>query len=404
LGKLYLAKQKIFTANGHLFAHELLFRDSTHGINVFPSNIKATSHVIMNTLTNLNVDELLGKSAMGFINVDERMLVSGILDMLDTKRFILEILETIELSEKVITKIKQYHKRGFMIAVDDFDCSAEMIKKFAPIMRHVHIIKIDVLAYESENLKPVMEKLKHLGIKFLAEKIETKEEYDTYKALGFDLYQGYYLHKPEVLEIDGFKEVTHLVILQLIKLIKDDDETAKIEMFIKQRADLSYKLIKFLNNQEVFSVPVESIAQVITLLGREKLLRWLLVYLYAEISTNPASKTILNFALKRAERMEADAHPRDKEKAYLAGMFSMLGAVFDTNVKELMKQMKMDKDITTLVVEKKGKFAHSLIQAEKAEKEYLKKLVMENFDKLDTAEIIYTLEYSDITVEKNRLF
>jgi EAL and modified HD-GYP domain-containing signal transduction protein len=271
-------------------------------------------------------------------------------------------------------------------------------------MRHVHIIKIDVLAYERENLKPVMEKLKHLGIKFLAEKIETKEEYDTYKALGFDLYQGYFLHKPEVLEIDGFKEVTHLVIMQLIKLIRDDDETARIEMFIKQRADLSYKLIKFLNNQEAFSVPVESIAQVIALLGREKLLRWLLVYLYAEISTNPASKTILNFALKRAERMEADAHPRDKEKAYLAGMFSMLGAVFDTNVKELMKQMKMDKDITTLVVEKKGKFAHSLIQAEKVEKEYLKKLVMENFDKLDTAEIIYTLEYSGISVEKNRLF
>lgn len=403
MGKLYLAKQKIFNGSGNLYAYELLFRDTAHGIKEFPSNIKATSHVIMNTLTNLNVDELLGKNGMAFINIDEHMLSSGIIDMLDKKRFILEILETIDLTENVINKIKQYHKRGFMIAVDDFDCSAGMIKKFAPLIKHIHIIKIDVLSHEPENLKPVMDKLKNIGIKLLAEKVETKEEYDKYKSLGFDLFQGYFLHKPEVVEIDGYKEVTHLVILQLIQLIKNDDETSKIEMFIKQRADLSYKLIKFINNQEVFTKPVESITQIIGLLGRDKLLRWLLVYLYSEISTNPASRTILRFALNRAERMEEDAHHRDKEKAYLAGMFSLLGAVFDTNIKELMHQVKMDKDITSLVVEKKGKFAHSLLKAEKEEKEYLKKLVMENFDKLDTAEIIYALEYSGVHIEKNRL-
>lgn len=403
MGKLYLAKQKIFNGSGNLYAYELLFRDTAHGIKEFPSNIKATSHVIMNTLTNLNVDELLGKNGMAFINIDEHMLSSGIIDMLDKKRFILEILETIDLTENVINKIKQYHKRGFMIAVDDFDCSAGMIKKFAPLIKHIHIIKIDVLSHEPENLKPVMDKLKNIGIKLLAEKVETKEEYDKYKSLGFDLFQGYFLHKPEVVEIDGYKEVTHLVILQLIQLIKNDDETSKIEMFIKQRADLSYKLIKFINNQEVFAKPVESITQIIGLLGRDKLLRWLLVYLYSEISTNPASRTILRFALNRAERMEEDAHHRDKEKAYLAGMFSLLGAVFDTNIKELMHQVKMDKDITSLVVEKKGKFAHSLLKAEKEEKEYLKKMVMENFDKLDTAEIIYALEYSGVHIEKNRL-
>ncbi len=403
MGKLYLAKQKIFNSSGKLFSYELLFRDTAHGIKEFPSNIKATSHVIMNTLTNLNIDELLGKNGTAFINIDEHMLSSGIIDMLDNKRFILEILEDIDLNDTIIAKIKQYHKRGFTIAVDDFDCSAGMIKKFAPLIKHIHIIKIDVISVETENLKAVMDKLKSFGIQLLAEKVETKEEYEKYKSLGFDLFQGYYLHKPEMVEIDGFKEVTHLVILQLIRLIKNDDETAKIEMFIKQRADLSYKLVKFINNQEAFSTPVESVTQVITLLGRDKLLRWLLVYLYAEISTNPASKTILNFALNRAERMEADAHPRDKEKAYLAGMFSMLGAVFDTNIKELMTQVKMDKDITSLVVEKKGKFAHSLIQAEKAEKEYLKKLVMDNFDKLDTAEIIYALEYSGVHVEKNKI-
>lgn len=403
MGKLYLAKQKIFSNEGNVFAYELLFRDSAHGIAEFPGNMKATSQIIINTLTNLDIDQLLGKTGIAFINVDEQMLTSGVVDVLDKKRFVLELLETIELNDKVIDRIKAYHRKGYTIAIDDFDCSVGMIKKFAPLMKYVHIIKIDVIAAETPNIETVMAKLRSSGIQFLAEKIETKEEHDKCRQIRFDYFQGYHLHKPEVIEVDGYKEVTHLIILQLIRLIKDDAETNQIEMFIKQRADLSYKLIKFLNNQESFSTPVESITQVITLLGRDKLLRWLLVYLYAEISTNPASQTILQFALNRAERMEDDAHHRDKEKAYLAGMFSLLGAVFDTNIKELMNHVKMDSEITRLVVEKKGKFAHSLLKAEKEERDYLRKIVFDNFDRIDPVELIYALEYSGTHVDKARV-
>lgn len=401
--KLYLAKQKIFNTNGNVFASELLFRDTAEGIKEFPTHIKATSHVIINAVTNIDLDEMLGKNGIALVNIDEQMLLSGIIDMLDKKRFVLELLETVDLSEKVVERIKQYHKRGYKIAIDDFDCSPEMIKKFAPLLKYIHVIKIDVTTAEPGNLDIVIKKLKTIGMTILAEKIETKEEYEKYKSMGFDLFQGYFFHKPEVVEVNSMKEVTHLIILQLIRLIKNDAETAKIEMFIKQRADLSYKLIKFLNNQEAFETEVESITQVITLLGRDKLLRWLLVYLYSEISKNPASEIILQLALKRAEKMEEEAHPRDKEKAYLAGMFSLLSAVFETNAKELMAKVNLDNDITRLVVEKKGKFAYSLMKIEKEEKEFLKNVFFQNFEKLDTVDLIYLLESKGIHIDENSL-
>jgi len=401
--KLYLAKQKIFNTNGNVFASELLFRDTAEGIKEFPTHIKATSHVIINAVTNIDLDEMLGKNGIALVNIDEQMLLSGIIDMLDKKRFVLELLETVDLSEKVVERIKQYHKRGYKIAIDDFDCSPEMIKKFAPLLKYIHVIKIDVTTAEPGNLDIVIKKLKTIGMTILAEKIETKEEYEKYKTMGFDLFQGYFFHKPEVVEVNSMKEVTHLIILQLIRLIKNDAETAKIEMFIKQRADLSYKLIKFLNNQEAFETEVESITQVITLLGRDKLLRWLLVYLYSEISKNPASEIILQLALKRAEKMEEEAHPRDKEKAYLAGMFSLLSAVFETNAKELMAKVNLDNDITRLVVEKKGKFAYSLMKIEKEEKEFLKNVFFQNFEKLDTVDLIYLLESKGIHIDENSL-
>lgn len=403
LNTVYLAKQKIFNRSGKVFAFELLFRDHAHGIKEFPTNIRATSQVLLNSLTNINIDELLGKDGIAFINMDEHIFTSGIIDILDKDRFVLEILETTDLSEPVIAKIKQYHKRGFKIAIDDFDCSASMIKKFTPILKYIHIIKMDVLSADDANLRNVMAKLKQMGIRVLAEKIETEEEYKYFKDLGFDLFQGYYLHKPEVVEMDPYKDATQIIILHLIKLIKNDGQTYEIESYIKQRADLSYKLVKFINNHGKFDTPIESITQIITLLGRDKLLRWLLLYLYAEVSNNPISESIMEIAIRRAERMEAEAHHSDKDKAYLAGMFSMLGALFETDIKNVMKDIKMDKDITDLIVSKKGKFLSSFRKAEHSEREYLKRLLCNNFEKIDITLILYALELSNIHIDKDIL-
>lgn len=403
MNKVYLAKQKIFDRRGNHVAYELLFRDHAHGIKEFPTNIRATSQVLLNTLTNINTDKLLGKNGIAYINLDEHAFTSGIIDVLDKDKFVLEILETIDLNDKVLQKIKQYHKRGFQIAIDDFDCSATMIKKFTPILKYIHIMKMDVVAAEQANLKNVMAKIKQLGIKVLAEKVETEEEYKNYLAMGFDLFQGYHLHKPEVIEMERYKDATQIIILTLIKLIRDDAQTSEIESYIKQRADLSYKLIKFINNQGKFESKIESITQVITLLGRDKLLRWLLLYLYAEVSDNPISQTIMDIAIKRAERMEEDAHHSDKDKAYLSGMFSMLGALFETDVKDVVKDLNIHKDIVDLVVEKRGKFLASFKKAEHSEREYLKQLLFANFEKIDITLLLYTLKLSGIDVDKEKL-
>lgn len=403
MNNVFMARQKIFNKMGKTYAYELLFRDYAHGIKEFPTNIKATSHVIINSLTNVNINELIGINGIGFVNIDEEILTSDVLDVLDKEKFVLELLETINLTEKVINKIKQYHSRGFKIAIDDFDCSGEMIKKFFPIFKYIHFIKIDVLESEPENLKNVFIKLKQTGIKLLAEKIETKKAYDEYVEMGFDLFQGYYLDKPEVLEINRYKESTQMVILQLIKIIRQDGETAEVEAYIKRQPELSYKLLKFLNNQSKIFDKIESITQIITMLGRDKLLRWLIIYIYSDLSNNPASELILDMATKRAEHMEADSLPSDKDKAYLAGMFSLMDAIFEADIKDLMSYVNLDKDITLLIIDKKGKFAPSFFKAEKSEREYLKKIMIDNFDKINTVDIIYALGFGGIKIDRSKL-
>lgn len=398
-----ISKQKIFDNKNHLYAYELVFKDSSDEPTGLLDSVKETSQLIISSISSTELDKLLGPRTLAFVNVDEDTLTKGILDVLDNKRFVLNILEDIDLTDKVLSKIIQYKKRGFKLSLEHFDSSAEMITKFSRLFNFIDIIKMDILLSEPENLEKVMAKFKGSRIKLLAQNIETKEDYNKCQNMGFDFFQGYYLDKPETIEVIGSKEPSQIIILQLIKIIKNDNTTEELELFIKKQPDLSFKLVQFFNNSQHFNVKVESLTQVITLMGRGKLLRWLLVYLYSEASKNPASKSILDLAIKRAERMEAEADFAHKDKAYLAGMFSMLSSIFEEDIKDLMNHIQMDNDITSLVLERKGVFAGSLIRAEEAEKEYLKKLMMANFEKLNTTDLIYTLEDSGIEIDKNKL-
>lgn len=399
-----LSIQKIFNKKHQVFAYELLFKDSADRDTSLSDSVKGTSQLVMSTITSSELDKLLGKRSLGFINIDESTLTKGILDVLDKDRFILNIHENIKLSDEIINKIIQYKKRGFMLSLERFDSSAAMINKFRQLFNFIDIIKMDTALSHPENLEKVMKKFEGTRIQLLAQNIEMKEDYKKYQELGFHLFQGYYLDRPEVIEIIGPKEAAQFVILQLIKIIKEDNTAnEKLELFLRKQADLSYKLIQFFNNSEKLNVKVESLTQVINLMGRQKLLRWLMLYLYSELSRNPASKTLLELAIKRAESMEAEASPQNKDKAYLAGMFSLLGSIFETNIRELMNHINMDSDITSLVIDKKGIFAGSLMRAEQAEKEYLRKIMIANFDKLYTTDLVNTLECGGIEIDKNKI-
>ncbi|MBA3025500.1 MAG: EAL domain-containing protein [Sulfurimonas sp.] len=397
-----ISKQKIFDSRNQVYAYELLFKDASNHPTNISSSLKGTAQLIASSITSKELDELLGTKTLAFVNVDEEAFLKGILDVLDKDRFILNILEDIELSEKVLAKIIQYRKRGFRLSLEHFDSSAKMIIKFKSLFNYIDIIKMDVLLSEPQNLEKVMAKFKDTRVKLLAQNIETKEDFQLYKDMGFDFFQGYYLDKPETIEIIGSKDPAQFIILQLIKIIKDNNSTGELESFIKRQPDLSYRLVEFLNNSKNFDVTIGSLTQVITLMGRDKLLRWLLVYLYSEATKNAASKTILELALKRAERMEGEASDKLKDKAYLAGMFSMLSSIFETNIKDLMAHIKMDSDISSLVLEKKGIFAASLMRAEQAEREYLKKIMMANFEKLNTTDLIYTLEDGGVDIQSDK--
>ncbi len=111
------------------------------------------------------------------------------------------LMKDIKESKRIISKLKSI-KTPPMISIDDFGtgyASLSILQEFP-----IDIIKIDMsfvrgIHNNRKNIaivQTVVQLAKSLGIRTIAEGVETEEEYATLRTMGVDYIQGYYFFKP----------------------------------------------------------------------------------------------------------------------------------------------------------------------------------------------------------------
>jgi EAL and modified HD-GYP domain-containing signal transduction protein len=138
----YVARQPILNAKGVTLGYELLFRDGE--MNAFPSHIsseRATYRLIAeNFLTVGSPSDR--RSARCFINFPYKSLIRRLPFMLPKHRIVVEVLETCEPTDELYHAIRDLHRHGYLLALDDFVYSPAW-ERFLP---YVHIVKLDIMA------------------------------------------------------------------------------------------------------------------------------------------------------------------------------------------------------------------------------------------------------------------
>jgi Predicted signal transduction protein containing EAL and modified HD-GYP domains len=172
---VFIARQPILDRDESLFAYELLFRKKQADANASVINdVEATAQVLDNALNNVGIAKLVGNH-LAFINCSYEFLTSEILYMLDSKTFVLEILETVEIDEKIIEAVKDFHGMGYKIAIDDFIPTQEKLERLFPLLPYLSFVKLEFPALDNADIKKTVKIFHEKGIKVLAEKIETKD-------------------------------------------------------------------------------------------------------------------------------------------------------------------------------------------------------------------------------------
>ncbi len=259
---------------------------------------------MLNAFLDIGLEQLVG-SHKAFINLTQYFLQDPNRIIIPHGQIVLEVLADIVPDELVIATLTTLKKQGHIIALDDFIYHESL----QPLVELADIIKIDIMALTNSEIEEPVDRLKPSGVKLLAEKVESYEEFEFLRQLNFDYFQGYFFAKPVVIKGKGLKS-NQLAILRLISKVYDSEfDVAELSNIISTDISLSHKVLKFINSAaSSVRVQVDSIQQAVVLLRINTIRNWVSIVSLAT-GTNKRSE-LSNLALVRARTCEKMAQAR----------------------------------------------------------------------------------------------
>ena len=362
----FIGRQPILNRQQNIIGYELLFRLDADAIKAeFSSDLQAGTNVLVNTLSNMGTDWLVG-SKLAFLNVEGPMLESNFLELLHPQRVVLEILETVDPSAEVIQRLKDLRGQGFGLALDDFVMSPQT----QPFLDIVNYVKVDIQQSGLAGSVELAKQLARYPVLKVAEKVETKEEFKTCWQAGFDCFQGYYFAHPETLSAKVINPA-YANILSLLNMIRNNAEIKDIENALKRDVALSFKLLRYINSAGFgLSCEIHSFRHAVTILGYQKLYRWLTLLLVTAGNEN-ASPALMKTAVTRGRFVEligqhfVEGHDRDN--LFIVGVFSLLDVMLEMPMEQILDNLLLPDNVRDALIAKEGLYGPFLQLAEACE-------------------------------------
>jgi c-di-GMP-related signal transduction protein len=352
----FIARQPIYDRNLYVYAYELLYRSGeTEQANVIDGD-DATSQVLVNALMEIGLPELVDKS-LAFINLTEHYIVDGLPTSLAQDNLVLEVLEDIEPSDAVLDGLKRLKNEGHIIALDDFiyNDSKQALVELADI------IKIDLLSMQDNELVAQVKRLRPMSVRLLAEKVETPEEYEYCKALGFDYFQGYFFCKPKIVK-GARTPSSRMAIIQLLSKLQDPElDFTELQALIAHDVSLSYRILRYINSAH-FSIgrKVESMQQAISLIGLNTIKTWVAVLAMSSIDDKPYELILTALIRGRMCETLSEQMSISAEHAFTVGLFSALDAFIDKPLEEILDDLPLSESLHKALLEKSGELGEML--------------------------------------------
>ena len=343
---IFVARQPIFDRKLNVFAYELLYRDNQNNqVEIFNGD-KATSVVATNSLLVIGLDAITqGRKAC--INFTQRLIEDEIPTIFSNQILVVEILETVEPTEELITACKNLKKQGYMLAIDDF--AIENIEKFKPLLTLVDIIKVDFMLSSLEDARKIIDSLSNGKIAFLAEKVETKEVFESAKQMGYTYFQGFFFQKPVIITGKDFESYKFNYVEALTEISKLNPDFDTLAGIIERDVSLSYHLLRLINSAAFYTVQnISSIKHALVLLGVKELRKWVALVMLRDIGKGALNEvTKLSLIRGRFAELIASKTPlySRKTEVFLMGIFSLIDVMTNRPLDDLLDNLPLAKDV-----------------------------------------------------------
>ena len=342
--KIFLARQPIFDPLQKLFAYELLYRGSSENAYAGSDGTSATLNVLRDAFLVLG-PQLIG-SRKAFINFNTDLLRRKLPLILNPKNTVIEILEDVEVDEAMVQICRELKAAGYVIALDDFTLKREGPKALLDL---ADIVKVDFRETSPDERRDIVKAPWARKIEFLAEKVETPEEFTEAKDAGYLYFQGYFFGKPVIVSAKNIPGGKINYVRMLSEINREEMDLLNLDRIIKGDTYLSYALLNYINSAYFgFRDGVGSIMQALALLGQREVRKWASLVIVTFIGEDKPSEVSVASLLRA--RLCEDLAPgaglgTSASELFLTGMFSMLDVLIGRPLDEILDMIKVSQDI-----------------------------------------------------------
>ncbi len=354
----FIGRQPVIDHQGNIFAYDLFYHVENADSNA-PGT--TTAQLINDVLNTFGTKSILG-DRVGFVTVDRAFLLSDIVFNAPKESFIFSIADSTVIDDKLVARVKELKAKGYLFSLGDVGLKTGPLQRFGPIMPLLNFFKIDITSLSEPYLAKLKKIIENYPIELVATHVDSQHQYAVTKSLRYKMVEGLYFTEPELKKSDRY-DPKHFTVIQLYNLLMGDAGVDELVRAFETNHALTLQLLRYINSKAFdLANHIESIHQVITLMGREPLAQWLMLLVYGKaLNTSTFQSPLLIMVRTRTELMKALLkliNPKaDKERlgqAFFVGVMSLAGSVFNMPMRTILNDMHVSDEVKAALLEREG--------------------------------------------------
>jgi c-di-GMP phosphodiesterase len=341
---VHVARQAVYDPRLKVVAYELLVQR--------PDGSSAADEAdASSTISEIGLSLVAGQPA--YIPVTRGFLLEGYATALPAERVVLAVGADLQLDRAAREALSELVAAGYRLALMDYERGgpAESLLPLA------HVVGLNVTELDRGVLRAEIASLQALGsVRLLARGVEEHDELELCQSLGFDLLEGHFICQPRVVA-GRAPEVSAVNRVRLLSRLNDQDvDFDELQEIVSRDVALSYNLLRFINSA-FFALPrrVDSIRDALVLLGATNVRKWATLMALADTDDKPRELVVTGLVRARMCELLANAlGQRDTEGAFTIGLLSVVDALTDRSMVELMQSLPLSGEIIQALLNYEG--------------------------------------------------
>ncbi|MBA2778901.1 EAL and HDOD domain-containing protein [Billgrantia kenyensis] len=361
---LLMATQPIFDRDDKIYGVELLYRNEG-GLAVADVGEGVATAEVVYQLSTAIIQRVDTFQAPAFVNVSDDILLARHFLPVSPEHVVIELVERLEPTGELIKAVEHLRHQGFRIALDDFAFDPQ----WEPLLAMASYVKVDISTLTPETVKACKDRYYHPSLKWVAERVETREERDIYRQLGFDLFQGYYYARPSPVYGKKIPASTLQATTLLRVLHQPEPDNDEIISLIQADPELALKLTRVANSAFYHPrAPIRSVRGIVTHLGLRQLTNW--VALFGLLGAARSEHAELALTRAKACELLARSHALCEQDAYFIGLLSSVELLLGIPREEFLTCLEIDDETAGAILHGRGHYGDILHRIEMIERHY----------------------------------